>query len=218
MHFHIGPSGACRHSDEGSPRSGEVEVDRWRTLHREQHSHHRVASGKPRRSNLVDDLFERQFLVLVGSQGYLADVAYQGRETGVRVDPGTQRNGVHEQPDERGDPVVFPVRHRGAHNLVIRSAVAVQQCVERCEQRREDCRVPVAPECGNHCRIRRRQREVDGSSVKHVARRAVAVERQRWCAQVPCQLRPPVREMTLSRRCRHELVLLLGQVADLQLQ
>ena len=119
MQFHIGSSGACRHPDKGHGRSREIKVSRRRALHREQHGDHRIASGKTRGSDLVDDLFKWQLLVLVRTQSHLADMADQLREPGGGIDPGTQRNCVHEQPDERRDPVVFPIRHRSADHLII---------------------------------------------------------------------------------------------------
>ncbi len=96
------------------------------------------------RANRFDQRFERQVLVLERSQGRVAGAGQKGAERRVTGEVGTERQHVDKVTDETLGLGPVPVGDRGADRKIGLAAVAVQQDLERSQQKHERCRA-LAP-------------------------------------------------------------------------
>ncbi len=105
-----------------------------------EHEHHLEERGAPHvalRVDLLDQVLEGHVLVRVRAQAGLFHLGDQLGEGGLRGQLGAERERVHEEADE---PLGLGARAPGdrrAHDQIVLPAVAVEQDVERRQQRHE---------------------------------------------------------------------------------
>ena len=98
---------------------------------------YRVLAEGPLGLQLLDELLERHVRVGVGAQASLAHSSQKHPEGRVVGQVGAKGQRVDEQPDERLELDVVPVRHRRAHGDVVLAAGAREEHLEHREQGHE---------------------------------------------------------------------------------
>jgi hypothetical protein len=103
---------------------------------------HHLEEGSPAQgalgSEFLDEALEGDVLVGEGAEGGVANLLQQGAEGRVSVEASAEGEGVDEETDEGLGLGEVPVGDGSADDDVLAAAVAVEQRVERSQQRHEE--------------------------------------------------------------------------------
>ncbi|CAG8871591.1 hypothetical protein PS627_04547 [Pseudomonas fluorescens] len=103
----------------------------------EQHLEQRVVAQAAGRLQGLDQLFERQVLMVLGAKGCEAHLFEQFADPQRRIEAGAQHLGVDEEADQPLGLQPVPVGHRHADADIGLATVAVQHGLERGQQHHE---------------------------------------------------------------------------------
>src|SRR5690349_11677221 len=91
----------------------------------------------PLRRQLLNQTLERQLLMCLRAEHCFANTTEHITEAEFACEPSSQHECVHEETNQRLDLDVIAIRHRCADDDVRLARVAVEQCLECCQERHE---------------------------------------------------------------------------------
>ena len=159
----------------------------------------RVAAEVTFRLELLDQRFEREILVGIGTQRHLLHPVKQLDETGVARTIGADHERVHKEPDQPLDLGTVPTGDGGSDDDVVLVGVSVQQRLKRGEQRHEQCHSFTPAQLVKHSRQPPRQCDLVIGPLVGLYRRTGSVGRKLQHRQTR-QLLPPVGELRVPNR------------------
>ncbi len=176
-----------------------------------------AAGAVPVGDERVHHLLEGQVLMGVGVQSSVSDAAEEFVEGGVAGEVRPHHQGVDEEPDQLLRLGAVPVRHRRAHDHVVRPRVPAEQDVERGQQGHEHGCATAAGQGAQGVRGPFGHGEANRRTGRRPHGRAGAVRRQLQHGRTG-QLAAPVRELFLQHLPFQPLPLPEGEVGVLHRQ
>ncbi|MNZ39079.1 hypothetical protein D3C78_565680 [compost metagenome] len=167
----------------------------------------RVVAEAALRLQRLDQLLERQLLMLLGTECRFLGVLQQFEEGAVRAEVRFEHLGIDEEADQTLGFQAIAVGDRHADADVILTAVAMQQGLERGQKQHEQgdfLRLGQLAQLLDQALI---QLQVDPPTTGAQGRRAWVVGRQFEHALGPGQLRGPVVQLALTLTGGHPLPL-----------
>ncbi|GAQ58686.1 hypothetical protein a10_08578 [Streptomyces acidiscabies] len=126
--------------------AGEFEGPAGYVLERQQHLEQGLPGQRARRVEGLDQVLERQLLVVVGGEGRLPYAAQELGERRVAGRVGAQDQGVHKEAHEVVERLVGAARDEAAHGDVVACAELVQQRGKTGLEHHEEARALTAAE------------------------------------------------------------------------
>ncbi|BCN65204.1 hypothetical protein RE9431_36590 [Prescottella equi] len=157
---------------------GQLEMGRAQVLERQHHLDQRVAGGRPRGVEDLDEPLERDVGVRERPERHVPRVREQIGEPRTGFDVGAQHERVDEHADQVVERLLAASGHRGADRDVVGRGGTGQQHRQRRVHHHEQRRVAFVrdrDQCAVHVR---RHREVDLRAAIGLPRRARTVRRQ----------------------------------------
>ena len=166
-------------------------------------------------AGILDELLERQILMAVRADRHLADAREQLAERGISGQVAAEHQRVDEETDERLDVRAITIGNRRTNDDVILSAIAMQQSLERREQRHEQRCRRVARERAQGRREFGRQLERSRRAAEALYGGPRAIGGQLEQARTARQLSFPIRELLVQHCAGQPLALPCREVGVL---